>query len=71
MVYVEYRHGDVIIPRFNWGIVLALRDAEGSTGQTSSSDNWDEISETLRRLASEREAERLVATSLLAPQHPC
>jgi len=71
MVYVEYRYGDVVTPQFDWGIVPALRDAEGSTGQTSSSDNWDEISNTLRRLASEREAEGPVTTSLPAPQHPC
>lgn len=50
-VHFEYgirviKHGDQKARR-GWGLGTMLRDAEGSTGQTSSSDGWMEASQLI------------------------
>lgn len=34
---------------FHWGVGAYLRDAEGATGQTPSSDRWDAIAASILR----------------------
>ena len=64
MVDIEYRYGDVIPPLDGVSLSPAIRDAEGSTGQTSSSDDWDGVSESIRQLAVVRDARKLVGAVL-------
>ena len=42
-----FKHGSQRSNGQPWGLGMVLRDAEGSTGQTSSSDNWNSISQVI------------------------
>lgn len=43
-----FEHGTQASTGLKWGLGAVLSDAEGSTGQTASSDNWAAISAGLK-----------------------